>query len=181
MKTWPFYLAGIWVAILFGAAATSIVIRSCSAPRPLAPSSARDSIRTSNAVSIALDSAALVEYGRKVEAARGDSLEGLLSDQAMRIRTRWLPGRLDTLIQRDTVRDSVLVSGSDIRTILVADSSCVVRSDSLAGELAQAQFGANQCAEEITKRPTSCNGWPSFGLGFASGFSAAAGGCMLFR
>jgi hypothetical protein len=181
MKTWPFYLAGIGVAILFGVAATSLVMRSCSAPRPLAHSSARDSIRTSNAVSRALDSAALVEYGRKVEAARGDSLAGLLSAQAARIRTRWLPGRLDTLIQRDTVRDSVLVSGSDIRTILVADSSCVVRSDSLSGELVQAQFDADQCAEELRKRPSTCHGWSAFGIGFGVGSAATAGACMLFH
>lgn len=143
--------------------------------------SGRARVHDSITVASALSRVSLADFECQVAQARGDSLASILSAQVVRIRTRWLPGNLDTLIQRDTVRDSVLVSGADVRTILVADSSCVVRYDSLAGELSQAQFDAIQCAEAIAKRPTSCNGWSAFGAGVVSGVVAAAGACLAVR
>ena len=118
------------------------------------------------------DSAALVEYGRNVERMRGDSLAALLAARATVWRTRWLPGRVDTLIARDTVRDSVLVAGSDLRACLLTDSALVVRVDSLAGALVQARYDAGQCSEELRKRPSTCNGWTAFGWGVAVGLGA---------
>jgi hypothetical protein len=120
---------------------------------------------------------ALVEYGRKVEAARGDSLAGLLSAQAARIRTRWLPGRLDTIIRRDTVRDSVLVAGRDVRAVMLSDSACWVRVDSQAGVIL---LDSLEIAD-LRRRPESCGTWSAFGIGFGLGATAAAGACVLVR
>lgn len=109
---------------------------------------------------------------------RGDSLAALLAAQAVRVRVRW---RLDTLVHRDTIRDSVLVAGADVRAVLVSDSSCSVRSDSLAGELVQARYDADQCADELAKMPTTCNGWTAFGIGVGVGAAASAAACLVVR
>ena len=143
--------------------------------------SGRARVHDSIEVAQALARVSLAEYGREVAQARGDSLATLLAAQAGRIRTRWLPARLDAIIQRDTVRDSVLVAGADVRAVLVSDSSCSVRADSLAGELVQARHDADQCAEEIAKRPTSYNGWTAFGIGVGVGAAASAAACLVVR
>ena len=182
MKTWPFYLAGIGVAILFGVAATSLVMRSCSAPRPLAHSSARDSIRTSNAVSRALDSASLVEYGRKVEAARGDSLAGLLEALAARSRARPQVRALVKSASHDT--GHTCVPDSVLRVVVVGDSACRVEADSLRGSNAEKAFDIEALTDrvsELERRPESCSGWSAFGIGFGVGSAATAGACMLFH
>ena len=140
--------------------------------------SGRVRVHDSIAVASALSLVSLAEFGRQVEQARGDSLAALLAAQAVRVRVRW---RLDTLVQRDTVRDSVLVAGADVRAVLVSDSSCTVRADSLAGELVQCRYDADQCAEEIAKKPTSCNGWSAFGIGVGVGAAASAAACLVVR
>lgn len=140
--------------------------------------SGRARVHDSIEVSQALARMSLAEYGREVAQARGDSLAALLKFQAGRVRVRW---RLDTLVQRDTVRDSVLVAGADVRAVLVSDSSCTVRADSLAGELVQCRYDADQCAEEIAKKPTSCNGWSAFVIGVGVGAAASAAACLVVR
>ena len=140
--------------------------------------SGRARVHDSIEVAQALARMSLAEYERKVEEARGDSLAALLAAQAVRVRVRW---RLDTLVHRDTIRDSVLVAGEDVRAVLVSDSSCTVRADSLSGELVQCRYDADQCAEEIAKRPTSYSGWSAFGIGVGVGAAATAGACLLAR
>ena len=68
-----------------------------------------------------------------------------------------------------------------IRWLAASDSSQRVRGDSLAGELAQCRYDADQCSEALQARPESCGTWSAFGLGFGVGFSAAAGACVLVR
>lgn len=172
------WLAGLAVAFLVVA---GLIWWRESTPAPARTDARRVVLADSLARHRALDSAALIQYGRAVERSRGDSLARLLAVRATAVRTRWLPGRLDTLVQRDTVRDSVVVAGADVRTILVADSACIVRADSLAGELVQARYDADQCSEELRKRPTSCNGWSAFGFGAAAGVAFAAAACMAVR
>ena len=140
--------------------------------------SGRARVHDSIEVASALARVSLAEYGREVAQARGDSLATLLAAQAGRVRVRW---RLDTLVHRDTIRDSVLVAVADVRAVLVSDSSCSVRSDSLAGELVQARYDADQCAEELAKRPTTCNGWTAFGIGVGVGAAASAAACLTVR
>ena len=140
--------------------------------------SGRARVHDSIEVSQALARVSLAEYERKVEEARGDSLTALLAAQAVRVRVRW---RLDTLVHRDTIRDSVLVAVADVRAVLVSDSSCSVRSDSLAGELLQARHDATKCAEELAKRPATCNGWTAFGIGVGVGAAASAAACLVVR
>ena len=140
--------------------------------------SGRARVHDSIEVASALARVSMAEYERKVEEARGDSLAALLAAQAVRVRVRW---RLDTLVHRDTIRDSVLVAGEDVRAVLVSDSGCAVRAASLSGELVQCRYDADQCAEEIAKRPTSCNGWSAFGIGAGVGAAATAGACLLAR
>lgn len=161
--------------------AAVLSLRSCDRPAPPAHSPRAVELHDSVQAQRWADSAALVEYGRTVERARGDSLAALLAARATIWRTRWLPARVDTLIARDTVRDSVLVAGADLRACLLVDSALVVRGDSLAGELVQARFDADQCSEALQARPESCGTWSAFGLGLGAGFSAAAAGCALVR
>lgn len=176
MKGWALVVAPVLLACLGVVAGLSM--RSCDRPQHAAPRSLdlRDSVQAQRWA----DSAALVEYGRTVERTRGDSLAALLAARATVWRTRTLPGRVDTLISRDTVRDSVLVAGADLRACLLVDSALVVRGDSLAGELVQARFDADQCADELRKRPTTCNGWSAFGLGFGAGAAMGAAACVAF-
>lgn len=68
-----------------------------------------------------------------------------------------------------------------IRWLAVSDSSQRVRGDSLAGELVQCRYDADQCAEEIAKKPTSCNGWSAFGIGVGVGAAASAAACLVVR
>ena len=140
--------------------------------------SGRARVHDSIEVASALARVSMAEYERKVEEARGDSLAALLAAQAVRVRVRW---RLDTLVHRDTIRDSVLVAGEDVRAVLVSDSACAVRADSLAGELVQARYDVDQCAEEIAKKPTSCSGWSAFGIGVGVGAAASAAACLVVR
>ena len=68
-----------------------------------------------------------------------------------------------------------------VRWLAVSDSSQRVRGDSLAGELVQCRYDADQCSEVLQARPESCGTWSAFGLGFGAGFSAAAAGCAVLR
>lgn len=168
VKGWALVVAPILLACLGVVAGLSM--RSCDRPQHHDPRSLdlRDSVQAQRWA----DSAALVEYGRTVERTRGDSLAALLAARATVWRTRTLPARVDTLIARDTVRDSVLMAGADLRACLLVDSALVVRGDSLAGELVQARFDADQCADELRKRPTTCNGWTAFRWGVVAGLGA---------
>ena len=182
-----------WIGIVFPASAVVLVAlfalavylfagaRSSRHTGAVLADSRRVRAHDSIAVASALSLVSLAEFGRQVEQARGDSLAALLAARATVWRTRTLPGRVDTLIARDTVRDSVLVPGADIRACLLADSALVVRGDSLAGELVQTRYDADQCAEEMRKRPTSCNRWSAFGLGAAAGLTAGLAVCVVVR
>lgn len=182
-----------WIGIVFPASAVVLVAlfvlavylfagaRSSRHTGAVLADSGRARVHDSTQAQRWADSAALVEYVREVERMRGDSLARLLAARATVWRTRTLPGRVDTLIARDTVRDSVLVPGADIRACLLADSALVVRVDSLAGELVQTRYDADQCAEEMRKRPTSCNRWSAFGLGAAAGLTAGLAVCVVVR
>lgn len=98
-------------------------------------------------------------------------------DTVVRWATRYVRRHsTDTVYAVDTLPPVELV-----RTLVVSDSACRVSVDSLAGEVVQARFDADQCAEEIAKRPTSCNRWSAFGAGFATGFTLAAGACVVGR
>jgi hypothetical protein len=68
-----------------------------------------------------------------------------------------------------------------VRWLAVSDSSQRVRGDSLAGELVQCRYDADQCSEALQARPESCGTWSAFGIGFGAGFSAAAAGCAVLR
>ena len=68
-----------------------------------------------------------------------------------------------------------------VRWLAVSDSSQRVRGDSLAGELIQCRYDADQCSEALQARPESCGTWSAFGLGFGLGATTAAGACVLVR
>ena len=101
-------------------------------------------------------------------------------DTVVRWATRYVR-RHDTVWA--TVQDSLQVADpvEVVRWLVVSDSACRVSVDSLEGELVQARFDATQCAEEIAKRPTSCNGWSAFGAGFTAGAVLASGVCVGVR
>lgn len=136
----------------------------------------RDSMIAYNAAQHAADSARLVAWADSVIRLRGDSLAVAFAERALSARRwRYLPGRIDTLIQADTLRDTVLVAGSDLRAVLVVDSAQRVRADSLQGELDQAVYDLNECADRPERGP-----WAAFGAGVAVGAAGAAAAC-LFR
>lgn len=84
---------------------------------------------------------------------------------------------------RDHVADSgkMIDTVEVVRWLAVSDSTLRVVRDSLEGELVQCRFDAQTCAEELQKRPTSCNGWSAFSFGFGFGLGAVAGvsGCVV--
>lgn len=87
------------------------------------------------------------------------------------------------VVRHDTAwRDTGAVDTVElIRWLAVSDSSQRVRGDSLAGELVQCRYDADQCSEALQSRPESCGTWSAFGLGFGLGATAAAGACVLVR
>lgn len=98
-------------------------------------------------------------------------------DTVVRWATRYVRRHsTDTIYTVDTLPPVDLV-----RTLVVSDSACRVSLDSLAGEVVQARFDADQCAEEIAKRPTSCNRWSAFGAGLTAGAVLASGVCVGVR
>ena len=107
-----------------------------------------------------------------------DSLRSMPRDTVVRRVVRYIAAHDTALIWRDSMRtDTVEV----IRWLAAADSGCRVSLDSANGETMQARFDADQCADEMQRRPATCNGWSAFGAGVAVGFSSAAAGCVLVR
>ena len=138
----------------------------------------RDSIVAVLAQRHALDSVRLVGWADSVVAVRGDSLRDLLASTAARVVVR-LPAHIRTVIERDTLRDTVTVAGSDVRVLLVSDSAQRVRGDSLAGELDQCVYDL----EEAMHRPEAPArwSWSAFGIGFGLGAAAGSAGCAVIR
>lgn len=137
----------------------------------------RDSLVASHAAQHSADSARLVAWADRVVRLRGDSLAVAFAGRAQASR-RWvyLPGRLDTLIQRDTIRDSVVVAGADLRADAIVDSARNVRADSLQGELDQAVYDLNECQERPERGP-----WAAFGAGVAVGAAGASAACIFAK
>jgi hypothetical protein len=79
---------------------------------------------------LTIDSLRLLAWADSVVALRGDSLRAAAGRRAAVVRPR-----LPAVIQRDTVRDTVTVPGADLRALLVSDSACRVRCDSLEAAL----------------------------------------------
>ena len=99
-------------------------------------------------------------------------------DTVVRRVVRYIAAHDTAIVWRDSWRaDTVEV----IRWLAVSDSSQRVRGDSLAGELVQCRYDADQCSEALRERPESCGTWSAFGLGFGLGATAAAGACALVR
>ena len=138
----------------------------------------RDSIVAVLAQRHALDSVRLVGWADSVVQVRGDSLRALLASTAARVVVR-LPAHIRTVIERDTLRDTVAVAGADVRVLLVSDSAQRVRGDSLQGELDQCAYDVQQCMDDLQKRPSTCNRWTAFGAGFSSGLVTGLGACVL--
>lgn len=137
----------------------------------------RDSLTAYHAARHAADSARLVAWADRVVTLRGDSLAVVLAERALAARRwRYLPGRVDTPIQSDTLRDTVCVAGADLRAVLVVDSAQRVRADSLQGELDQARYDLGECQE----RPQR-GAWAAFGAGVAVGMAGAAAACLVGR
>jgi hypothetical protein len=97
-------------------------------------------------------------------------------DTVVRVVVRYV-ARHDTAWRDTGAVDTVEL----VRWLAVSDSSQRVRGDSLAGELVQCRYDADQCSEALQARPESCGTWSAFGLGFGAGFSAAAAGCAVLR
>lgn len=107
-----------------------------------------------------------------------NSLRSMPRDTVVRRVVRYIAVHDTALIWRDSgPADTVEV----VRWLAASDSSQRVRADSLAGELVQCRYDADQCAEEIAKKPTSCNGWSAFGIGVGVGAAASAAACLVVR
>ena len=106
-----------------------------------------------------------------------DSLRSMPRDTVVRRVVRYIAAHDTALIWRDSMRtDTVEV----IRWLAAADSGCRVSLDSANGETMQARFDADQCADELQKRPTTCSGWSAFGLGLGVGAAVTAAACLAF-
>lgn len=137
----------------------------------------RDSMVAHHAARYTADSARLVAWADGVVKLRGDSLAVVLAERALSLRRwRYLPGRVDTILQADTLRDTVCVAGADLRAVLVVDSAQRVRADSLQGELDQAQYDLSECQERPQRGALA-----AFGAGVAVGAAGAAAACLVGR
>lgn len=168
-------LVAVILSALFGAMAWHLMRPPVVIPYD---SKARQELVRRNIQETAEAKARLSEYAVKLAAS--DSLVELLQARAKSIRTRTLPGRIDTMI-RDT--GTTCVPDSAVKLVMLSDSSCQVRSDSLEGANAELVFDNDVLtdrAQQLEKRPTTCNGWTAFGLGFGTGAAAAAAACVAF-
>lgn len=138
----------------------------------------RDSVVAVLAQRHAMDSARLVGWADSVVQVRGDSLRALLASTAARAVVR-LPAHIRTVIERDTLRDTVVVAGSDVRVLLVSDSAQRVRVDSLQGELDQCVYDLNEAMSRPAPAPR--RSWGSFQAGVGVGAAGAAAACILSR
>ena len=107
-----------------------------------------------------------------------DSLRSMPRDTVVRRVVRYIAEHDTAHVWRDS---GPADTGEVIRWLAASDSSQRVRGDSLAGELAQCRYDADQCSDALQARPESCGTWSAFGLGIGVGFSAAAGACVLVR
>lgn len=106
-----------------------------------------------------------------------DSLESMPRDTVVRRVVRYIAAH-DTLWQDHVVASHEIVDTVEIvRWLAASDSSCRVSLDSLEGELVQARWDADQCAD----RPTTCSGWSAFGVGFLGGAAAGLWACLALR
>lgn len=138
----------------------------------------RDSVVSVLAARRAVDSVRLVSWADSVVAARGDSLRALVASTAQRAVVR-LPGHVRTVIERDTVRDTLWVPGSDLRVLVVSDSAQRVRGDSLQGELDQCAYDLREALDRPEAPPRWS--WSAFGLGVGVGSAGASAACLLTR
>jgi hypothetical protein len=134
----------------------------------------RDSLVAYHAAMYAQDSARLVGWTDSVVTARGDSLRALVASTAQRAVVR-LPGPVRTIIERDTVRDTVSVAGADLRVLVVSDSAQRVRGDSLQGELDQCAYDLREALDR-PETPARWS-WSAFGVGLGAGFGLGAASC----
>jgi hypothetical protein len=139
----------------------------------------RQALRDSIQAARIADSIHLRTWADSVLRLRGDSLRSAYSATATRWRTRYLPGRIDTLLQRDTLRDSVVVAGADLRAGLVVDSAQQVRIDSLEGSNAELTYDLEECQAALASRPASSGYWRGFRDGSAVGALAGLTVCAI--
>jgi hypothetical protein len=116
----------------------------------------RDSLHAEHTV----DSLRLLVWTDSVLALRGDSLRRVLGRHAQTVRVR---DRIDTL--RDTVHDSVMVPAADVRTLLIADSACQVRVDSLEGSVLVATTERDQADSATRQAKRSARVWQAATVG----------------
>ena len=141
-----------------------------------------DSVREANAWRDTVAVRALTDYARAK--IHGDSLQKALAGLARRIRTRTLPGRVDTLLVPDTAStDSICMAGADGRALLVGDSARQVREDSLGRGWAACELDRAYQAQAYQ----TCKDQPppsrvaAFSTGFALGNATGMAGCILLR
>ena len=104
-----------------------------------------------------------------------DSLQSMQRDTVVRRVVRYIRAHDTALVWRDSMQtDTVEV----VRWLAASDSGCRVSLDSIEGELGQARFDADQCAEELAKRPATGGRWSSFWVGFLGGAAAGLAACV---
>lgn len=130
-----------------------------------------DSVREANAMRDTLAVRALADYARAK--LHGDSLQKALQGLARKIRTRTLPGRVDTLLVPDTATGrTICMDEGDGRALLVGDSARQVREDSLARGWEVCRMDSTYLAQRPPV-PSSPSAWTKvkwFGAGLFSGW-----------
>lgn len=142
----------------------------------------RESLRVRDAVA----GLRLQAFADSVRRLRGDSLAMAEAFRATvaRIRSRPLPGRVDTLIQRDTFPGPmVCVDGADLIACTVSDSARTVELDSTRGALYECNQDRDFLRGALEAAPPRSSRWGAFGAGFAAGCgtcaAATATACIL--
>lgn len=142
-------VACLALAALVGTLATRSG-RPVVAPRDTVREALHDSVRHERA----LDSVRLTVWADSVLRLRGDSLARMwLARPARR-----LPGRVDSILMLDTLRDTLRLPGAAVRADAVRDSAREQVIDSIAGELAQREYDLRECGASLAAAPRA-NRW----------------------
>lgn len=114
-------------------------------PRDTVREALHDSIRSERV----RDSVRLEAWADSVLRLRGDSLAAAWLARP----ARHLPGRIDSILMLDTLRDTLRLPGAAVRADAVRDSAREQVVDSLGGELVQREYDLRECVAALEAVP----------------------------
>lgn len=165
------------VALLGGLAA---ILAFC---KPVEPVARRAVLLAESLATARAEGKALRDLNRALlDSLRRDSVVPVVVRKLRRAAPKWEPPPVALPTDStalDSANSALAQCQETVREAARQIEGLAYSLDSANGETAQARFDAQTCAEELQKRPTSCNGWSAFGAGFVAGGLTVAAGCAV--